>query len=370
MTLNSKSAWGIVIATVMWCAIAAYIIAAGSYSSRKRAEVTVTDVRISLADTSALRVVGTAMVNRWLAEGKFEVKGKPIGEVNTTAIADHLQAHPEVKSAHAWVNLDGVLTVEVNQRRPMMRVRSANGYRFWLTDDNCIIPDRGEFTAYVPVVTGHTPFTFGTAARGSYDEMIAASFRDFLGQFTDIENERRSLVSQKAGIRAQIREVRLKRAKRFWPDTRKKEFAARKREQIAGLQEQVAGLDQSLAALALRKETLREKEKKSQQSHQFLTKLANFVKSVENDGFWASQIVQINVLGGGPVSGGNAWEEPQIELVPRAGDHIVLLGELDGCEGQKLEKLRVFYRNALAREGWDTQRYINIKYDGQIICTK
>lgn len=361
--------WSIVGVTVTWCAIAAFIAAAALYSSRKRGEVTVGDTRISILDSASLNVIGTAMVKKWLAEGNFDISGKPAAEVNTAAIAAHLKTHPEVKVANVWVNLDGVLTVEVAPRRSALRVRSSNGYRFWLTDDNYIIPDRGEFTSYVPVVTGYTPFPFGVNAKGSYDAMKLAVWQDFLGQFTGIEEERRSLAAQKAAVREQIREARLKRPKRFWSDARKTEFMERRHERITALQEETARLDVAAAALAERKNALREKEKKSQQSHRFLTKLANFAKSVENDGFWASQIVQINVLGDA-ANGSAAWKEPRIELVPRAGDHIVMLGELDGREAARLEKLRVFYRNALAREGWDTQRYINIRYDGQIVCTK
>lgn len=358
--------WNIVIATVMWCGIAAYIVAAGSYSQRRRSEVVVTDTRVAVTDSASLRLVSATKLSKWLADGGFAVKGKPIDQVNTRAIENYLKGHGEIREARAWVNLDGVLTVEATQRKPIMRVHSTNGYRFWITDDNHILPDRGEFTAYVPVVTGHTPFPFATAAKGSYDAILQGVWDDFLGQFTDLENERRSLVSQRSATRSEIGEVRSKRAKRFWSDARKKTFREDKQQQIAALQAKVAELDGSLAALETRRNALREKEKKSQQTHMFLTKLVNFVKSVENDGFWASHIVQINVLGGG----GNVWKEPQLELVPRVGDHVILLGALDGSEAARLQKLRTFYDGALSREGWDSQRYINIKYDGQVICTK
>ena len=75
-------------------------------------------------------------------------------------------------------------------------------------------------------------------------------------------------------------------------------------------------------------------------------------------------MVQINVL---PPP--NARTEPEIELIPRVGDHVVLLGWLDGYE-RKLDKLLAFYRKAMPKEGWDKRNYINIKYDGQVVCSK
>ncbi len=362
--------WNIVIAAGMWAAIVVYVAAATRYSRTERAGIEVSEVRIAINDSSSIKVISTAMVSRWIREGGFELKGRPIDEVDTRAVEEFIAAKPEVRRVSAWTDLNGVLTVQVSQRTPVMRIRSANGYRFWVTDDNYILPDRGDFPAYVPIVTGNTPFPFGTEAKGSYDGMIEAAYRDFLGQYTELESERRSLTAQRTSKRADIRAERIKRAKRFWSKERKKSFAEAKAKHIAELQDEVVRLDASLDALAAKKEAIGEKEKKSQQSHWFLTKLINFVKSIENDDFWSAQIVQINVLGGGLENGTGSWKEPQLELVPRAGDHIVLLGPLDGQEGEKLEKLRLFYLNGLWHEGWNEFRYINIKYKGQIVCTK
>ncbi len=354
----------------MWAAIVVYLAATTRYSRSERAGIEVTDVRVAVNDSSAIKVISPAMVSRWIKEGGFELKGRPIDEVDTHAVEEYIAQRPEVSRVSAWTDLNGVMTVQVSQRTPVMRIRSANGYRFWITGDNYILPDRGDFPAYVLVVTGNTPFPFSPTAQGSYDGMLESAYRDFLGQYTEIESERRSLAAQRSAKRTQIREERAKRAKRFWSKERKTIFAEAKSKRIAEWQEEVVRLDASLAALSVKKEALREKEKKSQQSHHFLTKLINFVKSIENDDFWSAQIVQINVLGGGPENGTGSWKEPQLELVPRAGDHIVLLGRLDGQEREKLDKLKLFYLNGLWHEGWNEFCYINIKYNGQIVCTK
>ena len=74
--------------------------------------------------------------------------------------------------------------------------------------------------------------------------------------------------------------------------------------------------------------------------------------------------MQINVLpGAGPRS------QPQVEIIPRVGDQVVLLGELDGYE-RKLAKLLTFYRKAMAKEGWDKWNYIDLRYDGQVVCSE
>jgi cell division protein FtsQ len=354
----------------MWCGIAAFVIWAVHYSREQKAKITVKEVRIVIPDSAAVKVISRDMVARWMNRGGFDPIGKPAAGVDTRAIEEYLAIHPEVRRASVWSDLNGVMTVQVSQRTPIMRVRSVGGYRFFVTDDNYLLPDHGDMSAYVPVVTGAVPLAFGTSARGSYDEMLKANYNDFLGQFTEIELQRRSLVAQRATVEAGIRVEKAKRPKRFWNDTRDSLFRLARNKRVDELRDEVARLNVSLATLATNKATLREKEKKSQQSHHFLTKLVNFVRSVESDDFWSAQVVQINVLGSSAESGGGAWKEPQLELVPRAGNHIVLLGPLDGDELEKLNKLKTFYLGGLWHEGWSEYRYINIKYKDQVVCTK
>ncbi|MCB0396542.1 MAG: hypothetical protein KDD36_07810 [Flavobacteriales bacterium] len=81
-------------------------------------------------------------------------------------------------------------------------------------------------------------------------------------------------------------------------------------------------------------------------------------KYVHDDPFWNSQVVQIYV---------NRHKE--IELIPRVGDHRILLGNVEDMNG-KLDKLRVFYNEGLRYTDWNQYSTINLKYKNQIICTK
>lgn len=112
-------------------------------------------------------------------------------------------------------------------------------------------------------------------------------------------------------------------------------------------------------------------QKNSDQNYLYLLKLINFVKLISNSTFWDAQIVQVNVTGqsGSAAQSGSEkrWKEPIVELVPRIGRHIVILGSPDDAE-VKLEKLMLFYRKALDYEGWDTYRTIDLRYKDQIVC--
>jgi cell division protein FtsQ len=83
--------------------------------------------------------------------------------------------------------------------------------------------------------------------------------------------------------------------------------------------------------------------------------VAKFVK--DND-FWNSQIVQMYVN-----------EKQEIELIPRVGSQIIILGDTSDME-EKFHKLEVLYLEGLKYTGWNNYETINLKYKNQIICTK
>lgn len=86
--------------------------------------------------------------------------------------------------------------------------------------------------------------------------------------------------------------------------------------------------------------------------------LLEFAKFIRNDLFWSEQIEQIHVV-----------SPDEIELYPRVGQHVIELGSINNFR-EKLDRLRVFYREGLERVGWNKYRTISLAYDGQVVCTK
>lgn len=86
--------------------------------------------------------------------------------------------------------------------------------------------------------------------------------------------------------------------------------------------------------------------------------LLDFALFLRGNLFWSEQIEQIHVV-----------SPERIELYPRVGNHLIELGSLDGFQ-EKLNRLRIFYREGLERVGWNKYRKISLAYDGQVVCTK
>ncbi len=90
----------------------------------------------------------------------------------------------------------------------------------------------------------------------------------------------------------------------------------------------------------------------------FFRNLINFVEFLRKDSFWGDQIVQIDITRGN-----------EVILIPRVGAGIIRLGTLEGCE-EKLDKLFRFYRRGLAYEGWNKYSVIDVRFQGQVVCTR
>lgn len=76
------------------------------------------------------------------------------------------------------------------------------------------------------------------------------------------------------------------------------------------------------------------------------------------DDFFKNQFVQIYIN-----------RQNEIELIPRVGSHIIIIGNLDDYK-TKLENLKAMYEIGFKSKDWNDYININLKYKNQVICSK
>lgn len=74
--------------------------------------------------------------------------------------------------------------------------------------------------------------------------------------------------------------------------------------------------------------------------------------------FWNAQVQQIHVR-----------DDHRIELVPRVGDALILLGYTENYQ-VKLDRLMRLYRKAFNVMGWNSYQLLDLQYENQIVATK
>jgi cell division protein FtsQ len=84
--------------------------------------------------------------------------------------------------------------------------------------------------------------------------------------------------------------------------------------------------------------------------------LMEMLTIIREDDFWRAQIAQLDID-----------SKSRINLFPQVGGQTIEFGKPENLEA-KFKKLRIFYKEILPRQGWNTYERVNLEYEGQIIA--
>lgn len=90
-----------------------------------------------------------------------------------------------------------------------------------------------------------------------------------------------------------------------------------------------------------------------------LSQLFSLACYMKNDSLTAAMIDHAYVLPNG-----------ELELYPKFSYHTIMFGKADETMKEKFDKLKVFYKEGLAKVGWEKYQLINLKYNGQVVCQR
>lgn len=94
-----------------------------------------------------------------------------------------------------------------------------------------------------------------------------------------------------------------------------------------------------------------------QREKHFLNDLFELVNFILKDELLKPLVEQIHV------------SNKQFTLVPKIGDHKIRLGGLKDLE-DKVERLKIFYKEGMSRTGWQRYKELDLRYKGQVIGRK
>lgn len=239
------------------------LLAITAFNTPKDSGQTCEEVVINISDENTNGFLSPNEIKQILIDKGLYPKTKPMSMINPRQIEDLLKVTPFVNTAQCYKTEGGQVHIDITQRTPLIRIKSANGNDYYIDDKGGIMPN-SKYTSDLIIATGN----------------ISKSY-----------------------------------------------------------------------------------------AQNYITPLALYIMQ---DDLWRNQIEQINIL-----------PDLSVELVPRVGDHIVLLGylpksadkqrrnkEIDEFLAFKLKRLEKFYKYGLSQIGWNRYNYINMEFDNQIICKR
>jgi cell division protein FtsQ len=253
-----KPIWRKLLIGFAWLTSIGGIVTLMSFIEIKKAGVVCTDVKVYIPGNQYF--IDKEEVDNILQVKSNVLIGHKLEDINIQALESKLRANPFIEFAKVYIEMDGVIHVEISQRQPILRVVNKFDQDFYVDQHGLKMPLSQNFTAKVLVATG------------AIDELFANRVDSLHNQIT-----------------------------------------------------------------------------------KDLYRTADFIRQ---DSLWSAQIVQIYVN-----------TDHELELIPRVGNHRILLGNADSLS-TKFGNLLTFYKQALPRVGQDAYKVINIKYANQVVGIK
>ena len=63
------------------------------------------------------------------------------------------------------------------------------------------------------------------------------------------------------------------------------------------------------------------------------------------------------------------FNKKNFTIIPKVGDQKIIIGNLEDLD-DKIERLKVFYREGMSRTGWQRYKELDLRYEGQVVARK
>lgn len=151
--------WGAIFTGFAWLISLAGVVVLLGFINVKKQSVKCTDVKILIP--GADNFIEREEIDAILKEDQGILLGRNLEKINIHRIEQKLQSNPYIAFAKVYVDMDGVLHIEIKQRQPILRILNASGQDFYIDNDGLKMPISANFTANVLVATGNITEVFG-----------------------------------------------------------------------------------------------------------------------------------------------------------------------------------------------------------------
>lgn len=128
-----------------------------SFIGNEHDDAICSDVQVNIMPKVGNHFVDDTMVINAISRGKglSHLLSLPISAFSLSDMESELRLNPFIKDAEVFTGFNGVLKVEVIQRRPIIRIITQNGGSYYIDEDGFKMPASTLYTARVLVASGN-----------------------------------------------------------------------------------------------------------------------------------------------------------------------------------------------------------------------
>ncbi len=151
--------WKAIFKGFAWLVCLAGVVVLMSFITIKKHEVKCKNVKIIIP--GADNFIEREEIDAILKMGYGQLIGKKLADINIHQIEKSLKVNPYIAFAKVFIDMDGIVHIEVKQRQPVLRILNAGGQDYYIDSDGLKMPMSPNFTADVLVATGSILEGFG-----------------------------------------------------------------------------------------------------------------------------------------------------------------------------------------------------------------
>jgi cell division protein FtsQ len=148
-----KRIWRYLLIGSAWAFSLGGLVVLMSFIEVKKSEVVCKDVKIYIPGGQYF--IDKQEVDNILNIQSHALIGHRLEDINIHELERKLKSNPFVESARVYNDMDGIITVEISQRQPILRVINRFDQDFYIDQHGLKIPLSANFTARVPVASGY-----------------------------------------------------------------------------------------------------------------------------------------------------------------------------------------------------------------------
>jgi cell division protein FtsQ len=112
-------------------------------------------IKITIIDSSQYHFVTKRDIQNTIINNNGNLLGKPVGEIRISEIENTMSRYRELKTAEAFIEIDGTLHIYADQRTPVMRVMAGNGGDYYIDTEGVVVRRRNLYTPRLHIVGGN-----------------------------------------------------------------------------------------------------------------------------------------------------------------------------------------------------------------------
>lgn len=150
----------VAIKILQWFLIAGFIAITTGFVENKTGKIKCLDIKINIVDSASNGFVQKGEILSILEKADMKILGFPLDSLNTNRLEHLIAEFPPVKRAEAYYNVNGILNIDVIQRKPLFRIMDSKGKGYYVDEEGMIMKLSDRYSSYVLLANGSIPENF------------------------------------------------------------------------------------------------------------------------------------------------------------------------------------------------------------------